>query len=241
MSQQLEALRQQVLRRVRYATNTHALLDDRVPPEGPFDAALTNGLLAIVADEWPGSETRKDGQLKSARELLAVLDAHGCPFPYVDVPVLRDGLDVSQPIRHGRAHDEFAIVLRSHIDALAALDAHPLLRFLERSQGKSVDWCLWAAFTERAEWELPFDPKDRLDVPEPEPCDECWRPTFLRPAGTCSAAPSPPASASPAATPAATTPPTTRPSPKRSAAPSPPPTDQGRRGRRTMRSVHPAR
>jgi hypothetical protein len=179
MSQQLEALRQQVLRRVRYATNTHALLDDRVPPEGPFDAALTNGLLAIVADEWPSSETRKDGQLKSARELLAVLDAHGCPFPYVDVPVLRDGLDVSQPIRHGRAHDEFAVVLLSHIDGLAALDAHPSLRFLERSQGKSVDWCLWAAFNERAEWELPFDPKDRLDVPEPEQCDECWRPTFL--------------------------------------------------------------
>jgi hypothetical protein len=179
MSHQLEAFRQQVLRRVRYATNTHALLENRVPPEGPFDAALTNGLLAIVADEWLGAELRKDGQLRSARELLAVVEANGSPFPYVDVPVLRDGLDVSQPIRHGRAHDEFAIVLPSHIASLAALDEHPALRFLQLSEGKSVDWCIWAAFTDRAECQLPLDPKDRLLVPEPEPCDECFRPTFL--------------------------------------------------------------
>jgi hypothetical protein len=32
---------------------------------------------------------------------------------------------------------------------------------------------------ERAEREFPFDPKDRLEVPEPEMCEECCRPTLL--------------------------------------------------------------
>lgn len=179
MSEQFSALRQRVLRRVRYATNTHALLDDRVPPEGPFDAALTNGLLAIVAEEWPGAELRKGGRLKAARELLEVIVARGCPFSYIDVPILGDGLDVSQPIRHGRAHDEFAVVLRSHIAALAALDEHPALQFLELSEGQTIDRCVWAAFGERAESELPFDPKERSMIPDPEECDECGRLTFL--------------------------------------------------------------
>lgn len=179
MLEPYEALRAQVLRRVRYATNTHALQEDRVPPEGPFDAALTNGLLAVVADEWSGEELRSNGRTKPASALLDLIEDKGVPLPYVDLPALRDGLAVSQPVRHGRAHDEFAVLHSTHFVALAALDEHPALQFLDRSRGQSVTWCLWAAFVERAESELPLDPKDRLDVPEPENCDACWRPTFL--------------------------------------------------------------
>jgi hypothetical protein len=64
-------VRRQVLRRVRYATNAAALRDDRLPPEAPYDAALTNGLLAIVAEEWPGEEFARDGRMKAARTCWA--------------------------------------------------------------------------------------------------------------------------------------------------------------------------
>lgn len=37
----MQAVRRQILRRVRYATNTLALLETRLPPEGLFDTALT--------------------------------------------------------------------------------------------------------------------------------------------------------------------------------------------------------
>ncbi|MGH9022499.1 MAG: hypothetical protein ACRDV9_05265, partial [Acidimicrobiia bacterium] len=70
-----QQLRQQVLRRVRYAMNTRALLaDGRTPPEGVFDTAVTNGLLAIVAEEWPGQEVGKDGRTKPATALLKLLE-----------------------------------------------------------------------------------------------------------------------------------------------------------------------
>jgi hypothetical protein len=35
------------------------------------------------------------------------------------------------------------------------------------------------AFEERVCAELPFDPGDGVMFPDPEDCDECWRPTFL--------------------------------------------------------------
>lgn len=38
---------------------------------------------------------------------------------------------------------------------------------------------MWKAFEDRAEEELPFRPKDRIEVPDPENCESCWRPTFL--------------------------------------------------------------
>ena len=43
-----------------------------------------------------------------------------------------------------------------------------------------MDECVLLAFRERAEDELPFDLKDRLDTPDPEVCDQCGRETFLR-------------------------------------------------------------
>lgn len=180
MSLDPRRVRRQVLRRVRYATNLLALEADRVPPEGPFDAALTNGVLAIVAEEWPGADAYPKGdKMLPASELLTVIkDSEGLPM--VDVPVLCEAVDLTQPFRHGRADDEFATIGPRHQAALAALDQHHSLRFIEAARGRSLDECVVLAFTERAEEELPFDPKVRLDVPEPSYCDGCYRLTFLR-------------------------------------------------------------
>ena len=180
MQDRFQDVRRQVLRRVRYATNAAALRDDRLPPEAPYDAALTNGLLTIVAEEWPGEEFARDGRMKAARDLLGVISRHGNPFPYVDASVLLDGLDLTQPARHGRSDDEFAVLSPGHIDAIIALDQHPALEFVnEASGGRDVSALLWRAFEERACAEVPFDPGDGSVFPDPEECDECWRPTFL--------------------------------------------------------------
>ncbi len=174
-------VRWQVLRRVRYATNTLALLDNRLPPEGPFDTALTNGLLAIASHDMPGAERhpRKVDHLRSARELLAVIESIGTPS-FVAAQVLLDGLNLTQRVRHGRADDEFAILTREHVAAVVALDQHPALRFLSSARERTLDECLVIAFRERASEELPSHPRDRFDVPEPEECPLCWRETFLR-------------------------------------------------------------
>lgn len=171
------AIRQQVLRRVRYATNAIALAENRVPPEAPFDAALTNGLLAIVAEDFP-DKLRTHGLLPPASRLLDLVDEGGMMLK-ADLQVLRDGLLLTQPARHGRADDEFAVITSEHVNALLSLDTHPALRFLDTARGKTVDECVVLAYRERAEDELPFDPKDRLMVPEPEECDLCLRETFL--------------------------------------------------------------
>jgi len=181
VSAQFQQVRQQVLRRVRYATNTIALRDNRLPPEGPYDAGLTNALLSIVTYEWPGEEVTPKGKMKCARDLLDVLDRHDNPFPYIDTAVLREGLDLTQPARHGRSDDEFAVLRPNHVAALVALDDHPALYFLDAaSTERDVGRLIWLAFVQRAEVELPFDPKDRsIDAGDPEDCDECCRPTFL--------------------------------------------------------------
>jgi len=166
-----EGVRRQVLRRVRYATNTIALRDNLLPPEGPYDSGLTNGLLVIVTDTWPGKEITAKGRMKAAADLLNLIDQHGKPFPYVDTALLQEGIDLTQPGRHGRSDDEFAVLRREHMAALVALDEHPALKFLDvASADRKVD---------HLNAELPSHPKDRLDMPEPEMCDECSRPTFL--------------------------------------------------------------
>lgn len=174
-------LRRDVLRRVRYATNVLALEADSIPPEGPFDAALTNGLLAIVASEFPGRERAKPGsdRMLPASGLLDVIDEEG-GLACVDAATLREGLELTQPVRHGRADDEFAVIVERHVRALEGLDNHASLRFLETAKGTPLDECVVIAFRERAEEELPWDPKDRLETPDPDYCDECGRETFLR-------------------------------------------------------------
>ena len=165
MSDRFRDVRRQVLRRVRYATNAVALRDDQLPPEGPYDAALTNGLLVIVADEWPGEEVWPGGRMKPARDLLDVINSHGNPFPYVDASVLREGLDLTQPARHGRSDDEFAVLHADHVDALIALDQHPSLQFLdEASTGRNVSDLKWRAL--RTRWRgSAVRPKRRRPAP----------------------------------------------------------------------------
>jgi hypothetical protein len=178
----MQAVRRQILRRVRYATNTLALLETRLPPEGPFDTALTNGLLVIVATEWPGEEfdPRKPGFLVSARALLKIIqDKPVHQFSFVAFDVLRDGLNLTQPFRHGQAHDEFATITGRHYTALTELDQYPGLRFLEQARGLSVDEAVLRAYRDHVEQFRAFDLKDRLEEPEPDECPECWRPTFL--------------------------------------------------------------
>jgi hypothetical protein len=172
-------LRQQILRRVRYATNTLALIEGgRTPPEGLFDTAATNGLLAIVADQWPGEEVGKDGRTKPASALLKLLEDRGLLDAFADGASLREGLDLTQPARHGRDDDEFEGLTQLHIDALVELDNHPALSFLDVAEGESFDQCVVLAYAERVDSEM-GSPKDRASVPEPDNCDECGRRTFL--------------------------------------------------------------
>lgn len=81
MNGELKALCRHVLRRVRYATNTLALLETRLPPEGPFDAALTNALVVIVSSEWPEAARPQDASLPagSGSEPLMPIDIGPCP------------------------------------------------------------------------------------------------------------------------------------------------------------------
>jgi hypothetical protein len=179
VSEQLHIVRQ-VLRRVRYASNTLALQNNSLPSEGLYDAALTNGLIAIVASDWPGEQIKNEntGMTKSASELLTFIEDMG-GYTYLKASVLRDGLRLTQPVRHGRADDEFAVLQQAHLNALELLDKHPDLSFLDTARGKTIDECFRLAFLDVTESELPFDPKDRLEVPEPEICPECCRSTFL--------------------------------------------------------------
>ena len=179
--EELSRVRQGVVRRARFALNVIALSDDTMPPEGAFDTALTNGLVAIVAEEWPGRERDGDFML-SARKLLGVVDdSGGSKWATVDTAALREGLDITQPFRHGRADDEWASIGQQHVGALLALDEHPALRVLDTArQEQNYGDLLYALFLEKSKEELPWDPKERSIVPEPDICDECLRPTLIR-------------------------------------------------------------
>ncbi len=146
-------------RRARqYAVCTYALGYDRVTDgaEGVFDQALTNGLAAIVAHEWPGAERGRHGVL-SAAALLDVLEERGkvakdgsvrvlrpgepewetvpweagrLPnFTAIDVATLRDAIAVTQTIRHAREAGEGSAeaITERHVTALRELDHHPAL------------------------------------------------------------------------------------------------------------------
>lgn len=123
-----------------------------VGAEGLFDTGLTNGLAAIVASEWPGEEANANGFTLSASGLLGVMECHLTPNTEgilvipdsragrrhnsvardtrIDVPALRDGVAVTQQVRHARGTGDLK---RRHIDALLALDDHPSLRKLSEA------------------------------------------------------------------------------------------------------------
>ncbi len=105
----------------------------------------------------PGEEMTARGKMKAARDLLEVIDRHGNPFPYVDIVVLRDGLDPTQPTRHGRSDDEFAILQSHHVATVVALDEHSTLD--AASSGRDINQLIWHAFEERAQAGVALRPK----------------------------------------------------------------------------------
>jgi hypothetical protein len=60
-------------RRWVYAACTIRLIPDQPGCEAVFDQALTNGLAAIVAAEWPGVEVDGKGRVHSAAQLLTII------------------------------------------------------------------------------------------------------------------------------------------------------------------------
>lgn len=149
-------------RAVQYAVCTFALDLDHVTDgaEGVFDQALTNGLAAIVAHEWPGEELRKTGGTLFARALLGVIAERGqvaedgtvrilrldepewIESPFDDDPIptftsvhvatLEDALDATQALRHARdGGDNVAGLTNDHLEALRDLDDHPALFALD--------------------------------------------------------------------------------------------------------------
>jgi DNA-binding protein YbaB len=97
--------------------------------EGVFDQALTNGLAAIVAADWPGSELWTDDKLHAVSGLLAAIKERGAAsggivrvlrpgenkwltvtfddqpvpnFTEVDIDTLKDAIDATQATRHAR-------------------------------------------------------------------------------------------------------------------------------------------
>jgi hypothetical protein len=174
------SLRLRVLRRAAFGLNAAALTDDRVPPEGLFDAAAANGLAAIVAAELPGREFDRNGRVHAPRRLLTMLREEGGPgTEWIDSEVVIDGLTLSQPLRHGGADDEWTHITNRHIDALADLDRHDALQVIDQANGSTFHELVVALYAVEVQEKLPFDLKDRLTVPDPEECPECGRETLI--------------------------------------------------------------
>ncbi|MCA1705817.1 MAG: hypothetical protein LC808_22155, partial [Actinobacteria bacterium] len=85
----------------------------------------------------PGEQIKNEntGMIKSTSELLTFIEDMG-GYTYLKTSVLRDGLRLTQPVRHGRADDEFAVLQPTHLNALELLDKHPALSFLIRRGGR---------------------------------------------------------------------------------------------------------
>ena len=66
--------------------------NDLVPLEGPWDVALTNGLLAVCAEVAPDAVLKKKGLTKPASELLATAAELGIE---VDSKTLSEGLEIN--------------------------------------------------------------------------------------------------------------------------------------------------
>lgn len=168
------------MRQARYALNVAALDEDRVPPEGPFDVALTNGLLAVIAASDPNAVIDKKGRTLPARDLLPQAIALGFKL---DEAVLAEGLDLTQPLRHGRADDEWIQVTSKHLGALRELDELDGLQVLHHVLAhETVDDMVVTLFYEQAQAYAARDVssiKDLLHVMDPEHCDECFRRTFV--------------------------------------------------------------
>lgn len=132
--------------------------------EGVFDQALSNGLAAIVASEWPGKEVDRKGRVLSASALLKVIeeripatDGIVCvpdEHPMPDIPqgdtnsLFQAGPCLSSHTRidvrtlqngieasQAARHGRGAGALQHrHIEALLALDGHPSLGVMGEEQ-----------------------------------------------------------------------------------------------------------
>ncbi|MET8514379.1 hypothetical protein [Streptomyces sp. NPDC005077] len=135
--------------------------------EGIFDQALSNGLAAIVAFEWPGEEARK-GRVLSASALLKVIEDHvpatdgvvliPDKHPAPGMPLLRTD-SIFQAPRPASLHTQVDVrtlqdgidasqlarhgrgaggLQRRHIEALLALDGHESLGVMGEEQQERI-------------------------------------------------------------------------------------------------------
>ena len=177
-------LRRRVMRRCVYALNALALRDDRVPRDGAFDAAAANGLAAIVAYSASGDEYEGNyGRVKSPQCLLAIVrrdnEVRTCALDSSDLRVLKKAIRKAQPLRHGRADEEWDVLERRHVDALISLDRHPALQVLELVDGMDFAQASVKLFRQEAEEFTPSGSEDHWGVPEPATCDSCGRMTLI--------------------------------------------------------------
>ncbi len=132
--------------RDEYARNTVALGLGYERPGAPalFDAAVTNGLVAIVAHEWPGEEVEpgKKGRMLSANSLLKLIDekarsgielSDAATRVAGNIGVLRRTVTELAPARHGSGG--WAFVHPDAVEALRDLDQHPALLVLGMFEG----------------------------------------------------------------------------------------------------------
>jgi hypothetical protein len=135
--------------------------------EGIFDQALSNGLAAIVAFEWPGEEAKRNGRVLPASELLKVIAGHvpatdgivliPDKHPLSEAPQADKGslFQPSRPSPHTRIdvatlqsgidasqkarHGRGAGTLqRLHIEALLDLDGHESLGVMGEEQQNRI-------------------------------------------------------------------------------------------------------
>jgi hypothetical protein len=175
---ELAPIRRQAIRRARFAANFHALKGGQVPPEGVFDAALTNGLAAIVAHDWPGEDLNARGRVHSAPKLLGIIEEKQT-LGYFQHDLLLDAVLLTAALRHGAVDDDFADITVHHIGAVEILDQHPALQFLKGTEGLTIMQAVDASARSLGLDALPIRPKDRLGVPGAEWCEECGKETFL--------------------------------------------------------------
>lgn len=90
--------------------------------EGIFDQALSNGLAAIVAAQWPGHEKKNNGRVHYARDLLAVITDNltetGAPGVYeIPDPDSAPASETGEPAPAGPVGSIFDV----HVPQAAAL------------------------------------------------------------------------------------------------------------------------
>ncbi len=187
------ALRRRVMRRCVFALNALALRDDRLPRDGAFDAAVANGLAAIVASESSGDELenkRTQGKraensrrVKSPLQLVETISQKQAnwtsPIRAVVLASLKEGIEKAQPVRHGKADEEWDVLDEKHVEALVALDEHPALQVLDDLDGKSFAEAVTVLYWLETDRHYPADPWERSQIPEPACCDDCGRQTLV--------------------------------------------------------------